>query len=83
MMSVEQSVECLAGETAVLEENLPQFRSVHHKSHMKSPKLEPGPQRWEASNKLPKLQHDPKLLKYTFIKFGVWEASTLKTVLRI
>jgi hypothetical protein len=34
MMSVEQSVECLAGETEVLGENLAQFRFVHHKSHM-------------------------------------------------
>jgi hypothetical protein len=34
-MSVEQSVEWkLAGKTEVLEENLPQFLFVHHKSHM-------------------------------------------------
>jgi hypothetical protein len=31
---VEQSVECLAGETEVLTENLPQYLFVHHKSHM-------------------------------------------------
>jgi hypothetical protein len=30
----EQSVECLAWETEVVGENLPQFRFVHHKSHM-------------------------------------------------
>jgi hypothetical protein len=35
MMNVEQSVECeLEGKTEILEENLPQFYFVHHKSHM-------------------------------------------------
>jgi hypothetical protein len=35
MMIVEQSVECeLVGETEVLGDNLPQFRFVHHKSHI-------------------------------------------------
>jgi hypothetical protein len=34
MMIVEQSAEGLAGETEVLIENLPQWHSVHHKSHM-------------------------------------------------
>jgi hypothetical protein len=33
-MSVEQSMESLDGETEVLGVNLPQFRFVHHKSHM-------------------------------------------------
>jgi hypothetical protein len=34
MLSVEQSVECLAKESEVLAENLPQYRYVHHKSYM-------------------------------------------------
>jgi hypothetical protein len=34
MMSVEQSVECLAGETEVLGENLSQCRFVRHKALM-------------------------------------------------
>jgi hypothetical protein len=32
-MLMEKSVEWLAGETEVLEENLPQCRFVHHKPH--------------------------------------------------
>jgi hypothetical protein len=43
LMRVEQPVECLAGETAVLGDNLPQFRFVNHKSHMTWPGHEPGP----------------------------------------
>jgi hypothetical protein len=35
IMIVEQSVEYeLAGETEVLGENLPQYHSLHHKSHV-------------------------------------------------
>jgi hypothetical protein len=34
MVSVEQSVERLAGETEVLGEDLPQFRFAHHKSQV-------------------------------------------------
>jgi hypothetical protein len=41
MMSVEQSVKSLAGETVVLGENVPQYLFVHQKSHMTWPGLEP------------------------------------------
>jgi hypothetical protein len=34
MMSVELSMESLAGETDVLGENLSLYRFVHHKSHL-------------------------------------------------
>jgi hypothetical protein len=54
-MSVEQSVECLAGKTEVFEENLLQFLFVHHKSHMTSPGLEPGLPWWEAGEQPPQL----------------------------
>jgi hypothetical protein len=50
MMSVGQSVECVAEETAVLGENLSQCRFVHHKSHMKRLGLEAGPLRWESGD---------------------------------
>jgi hypothetical protein len=50
MMSVEQSVECLAEETEVLGENLLQCRFVYHKSDMTLPGLEPRPPRWEVSD---------------------------------
>jgi hypothetical protein len=33
---LEQSVECLAEETGILGENLPQCRFVHLKSHIKA-----------------------------------------------
>jgi hypothetical protein len=49
-MSVEQSVEWLAGVTKVVGENLPQYHFVYQKSHMTSPELETGPPRWEAGN---------------------------------
>jgi hypothetical protein len=48
IMIMEKSVEWLAGETEVLEENLAQCRFVHHKPQI-LPVREPGPPRWEAS----------------------------------
>jgi hypothetical protein len=48
IMMMEKLVEWLAGETEILEENLPLCRFVHHKPHMLSER-EPGPPRWEAS----------------------------------
>jgi hypothetical protein len=53
MVIVEQLAELeLAGETEALGENLPQRHSVHHKSHMTGPGLEPGPgpPPWETSD---------------------------------
>jgi hypothetical protein len=48
-MMMEKLMECLAGQTEVLGENLPQCRFVRHKPHM-LPGREPGPLRWEASD---------------------------------
>jgi hypothetical protein len=48
MMSVEQSLEWVAGETEVLGENQPQCRFVHHKSHITLPELETGSRRLTA-----------------------------------
>jgi hypothetical protein len=58
MMIVEQSVEFLAGETEVLEENLTQCRFVHHKSHRTWRGLVSGPPRREAGDYPPELRHD-------------------------
>jgi hypothetical protein len=44
MMSVEQSVECLAGETEVLGGKTCHFK--RHKTHI----MRPGPPRWEAAD---------------------------------
>jgi hypothetical protein len=56
IMMMEKLVEWLARETEVLGENLPQYRFVHHKSHM-LPGREPGPPRWEASDEPLELRH--------------------------
>jgi hypothetical protein len=45
--------ECMAEETEVLGENLPQFRFVSHNCHMTSPGFEPCPPLWKpATNRL-------------------------------
>jgi hypothetical protein len=49
IIMMEKLVEWMAGETEVLEENLPQCRFVHQKSHMLLGR-EPGPPRWEAND---------------------------------
>jgi hypothetical protein len=43
---VEQSMECLAGETEVLGESPPQCRVVYHKFHVTEPGLPP----WKAGD---------------------------------
>jgi hypothetical protein len=51
-MMMEKLVECLARETEILGENLPQCRFVHHKPHMlpeREREREPEPPRWEAN----------------------------------
>jgi hypothetical protein len=62
MMSVEQSVEWLEGETEVLGENLPQCRSVHYKSHTTGPGLQPGNQFNACINKSLVKQRDILLI---------------------
>jgi hypothetical protein len=55
-MMMEKLVECLAKETEVLGENMPQYRFVHYKPHMR-PGRETGPPRWEASDCQLELRH--------------------------
>jgi hypothetical protein len=68
MMSVEQSVECLAGETKLPRENLPQCHFVHHKSHMTWHGLETGPPSEEN------LQHN---ILYIYIKYYKYSQNRL------
>jgi hypothetical protein len=42
IMMIEKLVELLTGETEALEGNLPQCHSVHHKSHILFPDVNPG-----------------------------------------
>jgi hypothetical protein len=42
IVRMENLVECMAGETEVLGENLPRRHFVHHKSHLTRPGLNPG-----------------------------------------
>jgi hypothetical protein len=47
----------LTGEIEVVGENLPQCRSVHHRSNTTRPRLKPMPLRWEAGDQSPELRH--------------------------
>jgi hypothetical protein len=51
------SVEWMARETELLEENLSQSLFVHHKSHVAWPGIESGPPLWEAGDYPPELWH--------------------------
>jgi hypothetical protein len=46
IVKMENLVEWMTGETEVLGENLPRRHYVHHKSHLTTPGIEPGPPRW-------------------------------------
>jgi hypothetical protein len=47
-MMMKKLVKWLAGETKVLGENVPQFRFVHHKTHMRTQAAAVGSQRLTA-----------------------------------
>jgi hypothetical protein len=51
----------LAGEAEVFGESLQQCRFAHHKFHMISAELDPGPPRWEAGDRPPGLQRSQAL----------------------
>jgi hypothetical protein len=58
IMMMEELVEWLAGETEVLGENLPQFRSVPHKPHILAER-EPGPPRKVGTDYPLELRYGP------------------------
>jgi hypothetical protein len=70
IMIMEKSVECLAGETEVLGENLSQCRCVHHKSHM-LPVREPGPPRWVSQWLIMNIDSVPGLLHLVDVGNGI------------
>jgi hypothetical protein len=53
-----QLVECMSGKgNRSIGGNLPQNRSVKHRTHMTWHGIEPGPRRWEADDKPPEVRH--------------------------
>jgi hypothetical protein len=71
MMTVEQSVEWLAGESEVLGENLSLCRFVYHKSHMTWPGPDPWPPRWEVQA-YPSFPPCRRLWRWTFSCVTFW-----------
>jgi hypothetical protein len=56
MMTVDRSVEWLAGETEVPGENLPQSKYIYYKSHMSWPGIEPWTLGWDYSDEVPQFR---------------------------